>query len=111
MNRAVNRSSFSCMLREVITKSASRIEDVISVLESAEREARSGSHVAVMLSYEAAPAFDQALVTHQPSDFPLAWAAVVEGADDDEDAESYSSPVWTPLVNRDEYARSVSRIR
>ena len=59
-------------------KTATRIEDVISVLEFAEREARLGSHVAVMLSYEAAPAFDSAFVTHPPSDFPLAWAAVYE---------------------------------
>ena len=98
------------MLRDVIIKSATRIEEVISVLEFAEREAHSGSHVAVMLSYEAAPAFDQAFVTHQPSDFPLAWAAVFEDVPADENLESYSSPVWTPLVNRDEYDRSVSRI-
>ena len=99
------------MLREVIIRSATRIEDVISVLEFAEREARSGSHVAVMLSYEAAPAFDEAFVTHQPSDFPLAWAGVFEDLPAEKDRESYSSPVWTPLVNRDEYDRSVSRIK
>jgi para-aminobenzoate synthetase / 4-amino-4-deoxychorismate lyase len=99
------------MLRDVIVKSATGIEDVISVLEFAEREARSGSHVAVMLSYEAAPAFDQAFVTHKPSDFPLAWAAVFEETATNEDLESYSSPVWTPLVNRDEYDRSVSRLK
>lgn len=99
------------MLRDVIIRTATRIEDVISVLEFAEREACSGSHVAVMLSYEAAPAFDQAFVTHQPSDFPLAWAAVFEDVTADEDTESYASRVWTPLVNRDEYDLSVSRIR
>src|ERR1051325_9784764 len=98
------------MLRDVIIRSASRIEEVTSVLEFAEREAHAGSHVAVMLSYEAAPAFDQAFVTHPPSDFPLAWAAVFESAAE-EDPESYSSPVWTPLVSRDEYDRSVSRIK
>jgi len=99
------------MLRDVIIKSANRIEEVISVLEFAEREAHAGSHVAVMLSYEAAPAFDQAFVTHQPSDFPLAWAAVFESIAAGEDPESYSSPVWTPLVKRDEYDHSVSRIK
>ena len=99
------------MLRDVIVKSASRIEEVISVLEFAQREACSGSHVAVMLSYEAAPAFDQAFVTHQSSDFPLAWAAVLEDQAADENLESYSSPEWTPLVNRDEYDRSVLRIK
>jgi para-aminobenzoate synthetase/4-amino-4-deoxychorismate lyase len=99
------------MLRDVIIKSARIIEEVVPVLEFAEREAHSGSHVAVMLSYEAAPAFDQAFVTHEPSDFPLAWAAVLEGVADDEELESYSSPVWTPRVDRDEYDRSVSRIK
>src|SRR5829696_10339095 len=96
------------------TRTANRIEDVLSVLEFAESEARSGSHVAVMLSYEAAPAFDPAFVTHIPSDFPLAWAAVF----DDMSAtvtESYastsSSTSWTPRLSRDEYDRSVSRIR
>jgi para-aminobenzoate synthetase/4-amino-4-deoxychorismate lyase len=101
----------SCMLRDVITKWATRIEEVVPVLEFAEREARSGSHVAVMLSYEAAPAFDQAFVTHQPSDFPLAWAAVFESEPVDADCESYSSPEWKPRVNRDEYDRSVSCIK
>jgi para-aminobenzoate synthetase / 4-amino-4-deoxychorismate lyase len=98
------------MLRDVISKTATRIDDVITVLEFAEREARAGSHVAVMLSYEAAPAFDPAFVTHPPSDFPLAWAAVFEDTTDGE-VDSYSSTTWTPLVNRDEYDRSVSRIR
>ena len=83
---------------------------MISVLEFAEREARSGSHVAVMLSYEAAPAFDSAFITHQPSDFPLAWAAVIDG-EVDEVGESYTSTAWKALVTRDEYDRSVSRIR
>ena len=99
------------MLRDVIVKSATRIEEVIPVLEFAEREARSGSHVAVLLTYEAAPAFDQAFVTQQPTDFPLAWAAVLEGEAADEQLESYSSPKWKPLVDRDEYDRSVSRIK
>ena len=65
---------------------ATRLEEVFSVLEYAENEARSGSHVAVMLSYEAAPAFDSALVAHAPSEFPLAWASVFE------DSESGGAP-------------------
>jgi para-aminobenzoate synthetase/4-amino-4-deoxychorismate lyase len=98
------------MLRDVTVRAARRIDDVIPVLNFAEREARSGSHVAVMLSYEAAPAFDPAFITHAPSDFPLAWAAVLEQPHDKE-PQSYSSTAWTPHVSRDEYDRSVSRIR
>src|SRR5215211_294744 len=91
--------------RDVTVRTATRIDDIISVLEFAEREARSGSHVAVMLSYEAAPAFDPAFVTHAPLEFPLAWAAVLEEPADEE-LESYSSTAWTPHVSRDEYDRS-----
>ena len=89
---------------------AKKIDDVISVLEFAEKEARAGSHVAVLLSYEAAPAFDSAFITHPPSEFPLAWAAVVENMPD-KPLEEHSSNAWAPLVNRDEYDRSVSRIK
>jgi para-aminobenzoate synthetase / 4-amino-4-deoxychorismate lyase len=99
------------MLRAVITRTAHRIHDVISVLEFAEREAQSGSHVAVMLSYEAAPAFDPAFVTHAPSDFPLAWAAVFDEASAGEQVESYSATEWEALVSRDEYDESVSRVK
>lgn len=92
-------------------KTAHRIEDVLSVLEFAEHEARLGSFVAVLLSYEAAPAFDSAFVTHPPSDFPLAWASVLDDACDDDHTVPASSIAWTPLVARDEYDRSVSRIQ
>ena len=99
------------MLRDVIIRTAHRIDDVLSVLEFADREARSGSHVAVMLSYEAAPAFDSAFVTQAPSDFPLAWAAVFDDQHEVIDHSSASATAWEPLVSRDEYDRSVSRIR
>lgn len=92
---------------------AKRIDEVLSVLEFAESEARSGSQVAVMLSYEAAPAFDSALIAHEPSDFPLAWACVVENDlfDGVPKDKLVSSNPWTPRADRDEYDRSVARIR
>ncbi|HYV12952.1 MAG TPA: chorismate-binding protein, partial [Pyrinomonadaceae bacterium] len=95
----------------MITKTANRIEDVISVLEFAEQEARSGSYVAVMLSYEAAAAFDPAFVTHPPSDFPLAWASVFEPGFERDVYALVDSDPWKSLVTRDEYDRSVRRIQ
>ena len=95
------------------TRTAYRIEDVLSVLNFAETAAHAGSYVAVMLSYEAAPAFDSALVTHKPSDFPLAWAAVCEQPTDfitEQNSNSVSNS-WAPSVSRDEYDRAVGRIR
>jgi para-aminobenzoate synthetase/4-amino-4-deoxychorismate lyase len=90
---------------------AKRVDEVLSVLEFAESESRAGSYVAVMLSYEAAPAFDSALVTHEPSEFPLAWASVFAETPEPAFEENLIITSWTPLVHRDEYDRSVARIR
>ena len=90
---------------------ANRIDEVVSVLEFAEHEARSGSYVAVMLSYEAAPAFDSALVAHEPSEFPLAWASVFENSSEVATNPGVSSNTWSALVDRGEYDRAVARIR
>ena len=95
------------------TRTANRIDDVLSVLQFAEEKARSGSHVAVMLSYEAAPAFDPAFVTHEPSDFPLAWAAVFENEAEATTAlnSSKSSSDWSPRVSRTDYDHAVARVQ
>jgi para-aminobenzoate synthetase / 4-amino-4-deoxychorismate lyase len=95
------------------TRTAKRIEDVLSVLRFAEEKARAGSHVAVMLSYEASPAFDPAFVTHEPSDFPLAWAAVFENQVEATTAMHSGGSLngWSPRVSRAEYDRALARIR
>ncbi|HJP93153.1 MAG TPA: aminodeoxychorismate synthase component I [Pyrinomonadaceae bacterium] len=95
------------------TRSANRIDDVLSVLHFAEEKARCGSHVAVMLSYEAAPAFDSAFVTHEPTDFPLAWARVFTSKSEAVAATTLSNSTngWSPRVSRDDYDCAVARIR
>ena len=55
---------------------ATQLADVVPLLEAAEAEAIAGSYVAVMLSYEAAPAFDYAFKTHTLHSLPFAWAAI-----------------------------------
>lgn len=91
---------------------ATRIDEVIRVLEFAERESKAGAWVAVMLSYEAAPAFDPVLAVHQGSDFPLAWAgAFTEASDISTQAATIDSNPWAPRVSRDEYDAAVMRIR
>ena len=88
------------------------LRKVLSVLEFAEREAKAGSYVAVMLSYEAAPAFDRVLAVHESQGFPLAWAATFPSATDLAKSDSHvSSNSWEPRVSRVEYDRAVSRIQ
>jgi len=92
---------------------ATRVDEVLRVLEFAERESKAGAWVAVMLSYEAAPAFDPVLAVHQASDFPLAWAAAFSEAADVSTTQDVttSSNSWAPRVSRDEYDAAVTRIR
>ena len=95
------------------TAFAWRHEEVLPLLAFAEAEARAGAYVAVMISYEAAPAFDVALSAHPPGEIPLAWAAVFPQASECEthtSGESFSSE-WTPKVNKDEYNSAVTRIK
>jgi|ERR1043165_3244534 para-aminobenzoate synthetase/4-amino-4-deoxychorismate lyase len=91
---------------------AKHIDEVLSVLEFAERESLAGSYVAVMLSYEAAPAFDSVFSVHEPSDFPLAWAASFSSTSEIQGAgPSITANSWAPRVARDEYDNAVTRIR
>src|ERR1041385_5725178 len=92
---------FDSPSRELI---ASKTSEVVAVLEFAEREAKAGAYVAVMLSYEAAPAFDSVLSVHEPSDFPLAWAAAFDTATNLANTDArLASNSWTPRVSRSEY--------
>src|ERR1044072_3132454 len=92
---------------------ARHIDEVLPVLEFAKRESIAGSYVAVMLSYEAAPAFDSVFAVHEPSDFPLAWAASFSSTSDIQGLSSPSiySTSWAPRVERDEYDNAVEQIR
>ncbi|MDQ3175033.1 MAG: aminodeoxychorismate synthase component I, partial [Acidobacteriota bacterium] len=75
--------------------------------------------VVVMLSYEAAPAFDNALKTHAPGFLPLAWAAVFDKPTPEIPATiapefsagSYDLIAWESQVSRSEYSDAVSRVR
>ena len=94
------------------TRIARHIDEVFDVLEFAEREALSGSHVALMISYEAAPAFDPVLTVHPATEFPLAWASVITTSSELEaKANAYVAGGWRPQVSREEYDLSVTRIR
>jgi para-aminobenzoate synthetase / 4-amino-4-deoxychorismate lyase len=92
---------------------ARRLDEVAPLLDFAEAEAQAGAYVAVMISYEAAPAFDAALSVLAPGDFPLAWAAVFrKPIDTIEPAHgSFSAGEWTSKITKTEYDAAVTRIR
>jgi para-aminobenzoate synthetase / 4-amino-4-deoxychorismate lyase len=94
------------------TITASNFSEVTHVLDVAEAEAQAGSYVMVMLSYEAAPAFDSALTVHPANSFPLAHAAVYsEPSNPPSICSDVASSPWLPAVTKHEYNESVARIR
>jgi para-aminobenzoate synthetase/4-amino-4-deoxychorismate lyase len=97
----------------VETRTASRIEEVLPLLDFAEERAHSGAYVAVMISYEAAAAFDSVLTTHEPGEFPLAWVGVFENAGEAvaHTSDGFVSHGWKPGIDKSEYDSAVGRIR
>ena len=102
------------------TYSANQLKEVGPLLEAAEAAAMSGAWVVLMLSFEAAPAFDDALKTHSPAFLPLAWAAVFDKPSTpaipatrspEFTAGRYDLTAWEPQVSRSEYSEAVRRIR
>ena len=92
---------------------ASKAENVRSVIEEAESEARSGGWVAGFVTYEAAPAFDDALkVRKARSGLPLVWFAAFRRAVPEPlgRGEPYSLAPLSPEISEREYGRRVAQI-
>ena len=109
MTAIFSSEQFGEPIETVIAKD---FREVTHVLEFAEAQARAGKYAIVMLSYEAAPAFDSALTAHEPNGFPLAWVAVYsELSDPSATGVNGSSNPWLPSVSKHEYNESIERIR
>jgi para-aminobenzoate synthetase/4-amino-4-deoxychorismate lyase len=62
--------------------SAARPCDVLPLLAEVRRQTLGGRTAVGWIAYEAAPAFDAALVVHAPGPVPLAWFALFAGGED-----------------------------
>lgn len=101
---------------------AERLEEVRPALDAAERAATRGLHAVGFVAYEAAPAFDPALVARPPGTLPLAWFGVFrspepaagevrgEGPASSERAPFTLSP-WEPNIPRERYDAEIDLIR
>jgi para-aminobenzoate synthetase/4-amino-4-deoxychorismate lyase len=93
---------------------AHRLEEVCPLLKAAEAAAKADHWVALLLSYEAAPAFDRAMTTRPAKGLPLGWAAVFDSPAStplQSIAEAYEVGPWTPRVSRESFASAISQIR
>ena len=94
------------------TLAATQLDEVGPLLSAAEAEAQRGNFVVMMMSYEAAPAFDPSLKTHPLTTLPLAWAAVfsAKAKPPTIDTRPYATTNWESLVNRADYDAAISRV-
>lgn len=93
---------------------ATRVGDVVPLLAEVRRQTELGRIAVGWIAYEAAPAFDAALVVRKPERIPLAWFALfargerAPGPEDEANPETFT-PSWrggpTPALYRDAVAR------
>ena len=99
----------------VTTHTAEGVDDVIDVLERAQEAAAEGHWVAGYVAYDAAPAFDPALVAHRDLSTPAASFGVFREARETTlpvaGAGSYSISRWIPLTERGDYDKAFMRIK
>ncbi len=97
--------------------SANSVSEVKEKLERVEiLTQQQGFHAAGFISYEASPAFDNALRVNSNNQFPLLWFAVYEEAipvifTETETADVKSESQWTPGVTQSEYDRAIDCIK
>lgn len=94
---------------------ADRLEEVRPLLERADRLVnREGLYAAGFLSYDAAPAFDDALQARRKEGFPLLWFGLYgkpEPIDLPPPAEGGAAPLWEPLISREAYDRGIAGVK
>ena len=94
--------------------SASRLSDVLPRLRDIERAVeRRGLHAAGWISYEASPAFDDALSVRGSGDFPLLWFGLYGNPEpiDLPPAAAALPDAWQADLSPEAYARAFGRIQ
>jgi para-aminobenzoate synthetase / 4-amino-4-deoxychorismate lyase len=91
--------------------------DVVSAMRQVEDAVRGGAWAAGFLAYEAAPAFDAALVTRPPAGpLPLLWFGIFDAPEEIPPPAAVGSIAGAPLpwrtaTRRDEYDADIHEIR
>jgi len=95
--------------------SARELEHVLPCLRRVEAAVTDGLYAAGFIAYEAAPAFNEDLATHPPTELPLIWFGLFEDMEVSQPgcmtAQEFSVGAWTAAVNRPQYLAAIRRIR
>lgn len=113
----INGQSF-VLVDEIATLSARTIHEVPRVLAAAQQAAIDGKWVAGYLTYEAAAAFDPALVVNESDGEVLAWFGVFDGrrevrgaVHDPTESGAYVVSQWKPVQSRDQYNDAFDQVQ
>lgn len=112
--RDVGQGWSLCLADPTEVVQASDLSEVIPALTRIEQACRSGLWAALALAYEAAPAFDPALRTRGPGDFPLLWAGLYRAprpGPDPGQSGAYCASSWQPAIGQEQHASAVAVIR
>lgn len=104
--------------RPLAVLEAHELDEIPALFKRLDGERQRGRYAAGFVSYEAAPAFDRALETHdRVPGLPLVWFGIFESADADHDTIDVNTaapiePVtWTPDLDERTYSKNVAAIR
>lgn len=105
-----------CFRKPVEVIQADSPDEVPCCLDLIDERANAGFHVAGFISYEAAPGFDRALVTHPASVVPCLWFGVFDRHDEVPlraigGEKRFSFGEWTPSISRDRYDGAINTIK
>lgn len=88
-------------------------EEVLPAMSQIEEGVKKGFYAAGYIAYEAAPAFDPALMTHPGKEWPLLWFALFREPGKNVpvfDRGEYRLGEWKPSVSRLEYGECIEKI-
>ncbi len=96
--------------------SASSVDEVMQTIAEVQQAVASGYHAAGYIGYEAAGAFDKALITHEPeSGPPLVWFGLYSEVSvlthPGQIQVDTGRQIWTPSVTLPEYTKQIYRIK
>ncbi len=113
-HRPGRRRSFE-LLDPVASAQADRVEDVIPVIEQAERHAAAGRWVAMAIAYEAAPGLRPSLSTRSAGEAtPLVWYAAFDAVDRAPDwgqSREFELGEWRRSLDRSDHQAAIEHIR
>ena len=104
---------FSNPTHVIQTKDLSQVQ---SCLKDVEKYVDDGFYAAGLISYEASPAFDPAMITHTASDFPLMWFGIYRECETiselpDGDQDDFQLGEWKPSVSVEHYNAAIAKIK